>query len=195
MYDEHPFPLAEACLKCPQRVRERKQIIHGYGDPQARVMFIGTAPDSLGANQTGVPWTRSVVGQRMQVVLRSVGLRNTAAPEHERPALAQTYMTYLVRCATHADLRPSRTDIAHCVAYLWREMALIKPAIVVPVGELPTRLICAKFLHTIPGTMEDIHAQVFPTQSFFIVPSLDMHVIQRDEALLLARVLAALLEQ
>lgn len=194
MNDTHPFPLAEGCLKCSVRVRERKQIVHGYGDPHAKVMVIGTVPDSLGANQTGVPWTRSVAGQRMQVLLQALQLRSIAEATHERPHLFGAYLTYLVRCATHTDRIPNRTETASCIAYLWREIELVRPTILVPVGELPMRMVCARFLHTVPGELETLHAQVFSAPPYLIVPSLDMGTMNRDEALVLGRVLAALLE-
>ncbi len=192
--DQHPFPIAEDCYKCPQRVYERNQIVHGYGDPKAQVMFIGEAPDSLGANQTGVPWTRTVAGQRLQVLLRALRLRTASDPEHERPKLVGSYLTYMVRCATHTDRRPNRTEVANCAAYLWREIALVNPRIIVPVGEIPTRLICSRYLHTIPGDISSLHAQVFPTEQVLVVPSIDMVTITREEAHVLARVLVALLE-
>lgn len=194
MNDQHPFPLADGCQKCPQRVRERNHIVHGYGDPRAKVMVVGAMPDSEGANQTGVPWTRSIAGQRMQILLRALRLRTASDPDHERPRLVGAYLTNVLRCSTHTDRAPQRAEVAGCIAYLWREIALVNPAIIVPVGEMATRLICAKLLETVPGPMEILHAQIFSAGGRLIVPCLDMAVISKEEAHVLARVLAALLE-
>ncbi len=191
---DQPFLLAAGCLKCPRRVSERNHIVHGYGDPAARVMFVGTFPDSLGANQTGVPWTRSVAGQRMQVILRALRLRTASDPENERPRMVGAYLTYLVRCATHADRVPSHAEVANCSAYLWHEIRLVNPAIIVPVGEVPTRLLCAKLMQTIPGDVAMLHGQVFPIDRRLLLPMIDLETITRDEAHAFARVLAALLE-
>lgn len=190
----HPFRLAAGCLKCPQRAYERQQIVHGYGDPAAEVMFVGTAPDYGGANATGVPWTRSAAGQRMQVLLRALRLRTASDIDDERPRLASAYLTYLVRCATEADLMPTMRDVAHCLTYLWHEIELVNPRIIVAVGALPTRILCAKFLHTIPGDDHELHGQIFPVGDRLLLPMIDIAHISRAEAHTFARVLAALLE-
>lgn len=191
---DQPFLLATGCMKCSHRVGERTSIVHGYGDAAARVMFVGAFPDSVGANQTGIPWTRSIVGQRMQLMLRALGLHVSFAADGQTPQLVGAYMTYVVRCATHSDRAATATEIANCSAYLWHEIRLINPYIIVPVGEMPTRLLCAKLLHTIPGDVATLHGQVFPVDQRLLVPMIDLMAITRDEAHTFAHVLAALLE-
>jgi uracil-DNA glycosylase family 4 len=192
---DQPFLLADGCVKCPRLVSERNHIVHGYGDPHARVMFVGTAPDSRGANQTGVPWTRSVAGQRMQILLQAVRLRTLSDVSRERPTLVGAYLTYLVRCGSHADSPPTGTEVANCSAYLWREIELINPRIIVSVGALPTRLLCAKLLHEVPGDVAAIHGHTFIVGERMLVPMIDIDAISREEAQTFARVLAALLEE
>ncbi|HYF61341.1 MAG TPA: uracil-DNA glycosylase family protein [Herpetosiphonaceae bacterium] len=192
---DQPFLLAAGCVKCPRRVSERNHIVHGYGDPDARVMFVGTAPDSQGANQTGVPWTRSMAGQRMQTLLQAVRLRTLSDATHERPLLVGAYLTYLVRCASHADSPPSAAEVANCSAYLWREIELVNPRIIVPVGALPTRLLCAKLLHEVPGDVAEIHGHAFIAGQRILVPMIDIDAMTREEAQTFARVLVALLEE
>lgn len=191
---EQAYSLAAGCLKCPRRVRERNHIVHGYGDPTARVMFVGTAPDSEGANQTGVPWTRSLAGQQMQVILQALRLRTASDPTDEQPRIIGAYLTQMVRCGTHADDEPTDVDIGNCAAYLWHEIQLIKPRIIVPVGVAPTRLLCAKLMHTLPGDVAQLHGQTFRVGESLLVPMIDPTVITRGQAHAFARVLAALLE-
>ena len=192
---DQPFPLAADCIKCLRRVNERNCIVHGYGDAHATVMFVGTMPDSVGANQTGVPWTRSVAGQRLQVLLRALRLRTASDPEHEQPRLVNAYMTYVVRCATHNDVQPSEQEVANCMAYLWRELMLIKPRIIVTIGELPTRLICAKLLQMVPEPVAQIHGHIFPVDDRrVVVPMIDLDHLTKDEAHNVARVLSALID-
>ncbi|ABX06336.1 MAG TPA: hypothetical protein DEF47_07685 [Herpetosiphon sp.] len=192
---DQPFPLATACFKCWRRVQERNCIVHGYGDANAKVMFVGEVPESLGANQTGVPWTRTIAGQRLQVLLRALRLRTASDPEHEEPRLVGAYLTYLVRCSTHADSPPTMVETSNCVAYLWRELVLVNPRIIVTVGEAPTRLMCAKLFGHVPGNVESMHAQPLPVDQRILLPMIDLETITKEEAHVFARVLSALLEE
>ena len=47
----------QSCVRCPALVASRRRIVHGYGDPSARIVFIGEAPGRHGADRTGVPFS------------------------------------------------------------------------------------------------------------------------------------------
>jgi len=49
--------LAEGCSRCPALAANRRCIVHSYGAPDARILFVGEAPGYKGADLTGVPFT------------------------------------------------------------------------------------------------------------------------------------------
>ena len=59
----------QTCARCPALVASRSQIVHGYGDPSARIVFIGEAPGQHGADRTGVPFSGDKSGRALQRML------------------------------------------------------------------------------------------------------------------------------
>jgi uracil-DNA glycosylase family 4 len=53
----------QSCARCPALVASRSRIVHGYGDPSARIVFIGEAPGRRGADCTGVPFSGDKSGR------------------------------------------------------------------------------------------------------------------------------------
>jgi uracil-DNA glycosylase len=67
--------------------------VHGYGDANADFHVIGADGETHGGTETGVPFTRSIAGERIQSVLHSVGF--AAEPYSDRPELENCYLSYL----------------------------------------------------------------------------------------------------
>jgi len=189
-----PYPLAAGCTICLELSRHRTHIVHGYGDPQPKVLFISDAPERHGSDTTGVPLTLSERGRRFQVLLMALGLSEEHEPAVTRPRLKGAYVTHLVRCAPPHYRSLDDRELAHCIPYLWQEIALLTPRIIVPIGDLATRVIFGKYLNALPGSVEEIHAQLYPIAGAYLLPMLDPLKMTREEALVFTRVLAALLE-
>ena len=139
----------------------RRCIVHGYGATDAGVLFVGEAPGYKGADLTGVPFTRDRSGVRFQQMLIALGLSGETDPRVERPRLA-CFVTNVVRCNPPANRAPSREEIANCVPYLWEELALVQPEIVVPVGGVAAQELFKYLLGRPAPLISQAHAQVFP---------------------------------
>ena len=67
--------------------------VYGYGDANADFQVVGDHPGRHGGVGTGVPFTGSVAGVRLQRVLHGVGF--AAEPYADRPRLENCYVSYV----------------------------------------------------------------------------------------------------
>jgi len=152
--------LAEGCSRCPALAANRHRIVYGYGAPDARVLFVGEAPGYKGADLTGVPFTRDRSGVRFQQMLIALGLSAETDPRVEHPRLT-CFVTNVVRCNPPGNRAPSREEIGNCVPYLWEELALLQPDIIVPVGGVAAQELFMYLLGEPAPPISQAHAQVF----------------------------------
>jgi uracil-DNA glycosylase family 4 len=170
--ESRPFALirvAEGCTRCPELVANRRCIVHGYGPAKAPILFVGEAPGAKGGDLTGVPFTRDRSGLRLQQVLIELGLSDETDPHVERPRL-RCFVTNVVRCNPPANRTPRRTEIANCLPYLWQEMSLAQPQIVVPLGNVAAQAIFPRCLGQAAPPITEVHARLFPGKSVVVVP-------------------------
>ena len=52
------------CTKCENLVKSRNRVVPGYGFVDADIFFLGLAPGRLGADSTGIPFTKDSSGIR-----------------------------------------------------------------------------------------------------------------------------------
>lgn len=161
--------VAEGCARCPELVANRRCIVHGYGSPASGVFFVGEAPGYKGGDLTGVPFTRDRSGVRLQRVLTELGLSEEADPRVERPRL-RCFVTNVVRCNPPANRTPTRAEIANCLPHLWQEMELLRPRIVVPLGNVATQVLLPRLVGQPAPLITRAHAQIFEGQGVVVVP-------------------------
>src|SRR5262245_32692858 len=120
----------QICARCPALAASRSRVVHGYGDPSARVVFVGEAPGRHGADRTGIPFSGDKSGRALQRILIAVGLQGDQAPV-ERPRL-RCFVTNVARCCPPANRTPTPREVANCAPFLAHELGAIDPWIVVP---------------------------------------------------------------
>lgn len=138
------------CQKCGLG-RLRLKAVPGDGPEHASIMFIGEAP-GWHENQQGKPFV-GPSGQFLDELLAEINLRR-----------ADVYIANVIKCRPPDNRDPLPEEIAACADYLARQMAIIKPKVVVTLG----RYSMAKFfggesisrIHGQPRKVEDI--LVFP---------------------------------
>lgn len=161
--------VAEGCSRCPALVTNRRRIVHGYGPPAASVVFVGEAPGYKGGDLTGVPFTRDRSGVRLQQVLIELGLSHETDPRLERPRL-RCFVTNIVRCNPPSNRTPTRAEIANCQPYLWQELALLQPEIVVPLGNVAAGAVFPHLLGQPAPPITQANAHVFRKDGPVLVP-------------------------
>src|SRR5947209_8400314 len=105
---------------------EDRRRVPGCGVPNPAVLLIGEAPGRFGADRTGIPFFGDRSGAFLRELMAEAGLST------ERNA----YVTNVVKCNPRDgrgnNRRPSAAECGACRGYLWREIALLRPRILVP---------------------------------------------------------------
>lgn len=105
----------------------RKQTVFGVGHEQARVMIIGEAPGEQEDRQ-GEPFVGRA-GQLLDRMLSPVGLTRT-----EADASSQVFIANVLKCRPPGNRNPLPAEVAQCEPYLMRQIALVKPRIIIAMG-------------------------------------------------------------
>jgi uracil-DNA glycosylase family 4 len=108
------------CPKCPL-AKGRLKAVPGEGPPDARVMLIGEAP-GYHENQQGRPFV-GPSGQFLAELLGVAGLKR-----------ADVFITNVVRCRPPGNRDPQPDEIEACSEYTSRQMAALRPRIIVTLG-------------------------------------------------------------
>ena len=143
-----------SCRKCPRLVAWREQVardkrrayqnwdywgkpVPGFGDPHARVFVIGLAPGAHGSNQTGRQFTGDASGNFLYPALYRAGFANQLESSHREDGLVLTDLyTSPVCCCAPPENKPTQQEMLNCQPYLERELALIKPKVIVVLGRI-----------------------------------------------------------
>jgi uracil-DNA glycosylase family 4 len=142
------------CRKCPRLVAWREQVardkrrayqnwdywgkpVPGFGDLHARVFVVGLAPGAHGSNRTGRQFTGDASGNFLYPALYRAGFANQPESSHREDGLVLTdlYTAPVCRCAPPEN-KPTQQEMLNCQPYLERELALIKPKVVVVLGRI-----------------------------------------------------------
>jgi uracil-DNA glycosylase family 4 len=108
------------CTLC-RLYEKRKHAVPGEGTDLTRIMFVGEAPGEQEDVQ-GKPFV-GAAGKLLTELLLSINLRRE-----------DVYITNMVKCRPPNN-RPPRKDERHaCRPYLERQIALIRPRIICPMG-------------------------------------------------------------
>jgi uracil-DNA glycosylase len=163
--------------------------VYGYGDVNADFHVVGDGPLRHGGLTTGVPFTDSVAGVRLQRVLAAVGL--AADPYAEQPRLSNTYLSYLHPTvggdAVTGD--PER--------FLDAELRAINAHILLVVGDRPLEYALRE--HTsqwnhLPHDASALHAEEIRGRGFLVVPVADPDEWGPGEERALVRTLGSILD-
>jgi uracil-DNA glycosylase family 4 len=112
--------------------------VHGFGDPQARVLVLGLAPAAHGANRTGRVFTGDGSGDFLMRAMHGAGFANITTSQHSDDGLVlrDAYIAAAVRCAPPGN-KPLPAEIAACHPHLVAEVtALPRIAVIVALGRI-----------------------------------------------------------
>lgn len=107
-----------ACSLC----QGRTQTVFGVGDPNAEWMIVGEGPGEQEDLQ-GEPFV-GPAGRLLDNMLRAVG----------RARGDGVYIANIVKCRPPGNRNPRPEEAAECLPYLKRQLALIRPRLIIAVG-------------------------------------------------------------
>ena len=110
-----------ACRRCGL-AETRQQVVVGRGNPNARLLLVGEAP---GAEEEacGQPFVgRS--GRLLEAMLAAADLSSEQ----------DLYIANVIKCRPPGNRKPSRAEIEACRPWLERQIALVRPQLVLLVG-------------------------------------------------------------
>ncbi|QRX82878.1 uracil-DNA glycosylase family protein [Glaciimonas sp. PAMC28666] len=117
------------CTRCGL-CHSREHTVFGAGDERAKWLFIGEGPGQA-EDQDGEPFV-GPAGQLLDNMLAAIGVRRGE----------NAYIANIVKCRpidvegdAGRDRSPSAEEVAACLPYLQRQIALIQPTVLVALGK------------------------------------------------------------
>jgi len=139
----------ERCRKCPLW-KTRNNPVFGEGPADAEVMLIGLGP-GYHENLEGRPFV-GAAGKLLNKLLESAGLRRE-----------EVYITNVVKCYLPEN-KVTRDELEACTPYLDEQIELIKPKVIITLGNVAMEYAFSKFrLKQEP--ISRIHGRMFMASS------------------------------
>ena len=147
--------LIVSCKKCPRLVSFRKKIakekrkqfinekywgkpITGFGDPKARILFVGLAPAAHGGNRTGRVFTGDRSSDFLYKCLYKAKLSNQPNSDHRNDGLKlrDIFITTALKCVPPGD-KPTKKELNTCFKYFNKEIEYLENLkIIVALGKI-----------------------------------------------------------
>jgi len=118
------------CKKC-RLSSKRINVVFGEGNPNAKIMFIGEGPGE-DEDKTGRPFVGKA-GQLLTKMIEAIDLKRE-----------EVYIANIVKCRPPNNRVPYDDEAINCIPYLRKQVALIRPKIIVCLGATAARHIIDK---------------------------------------------------
>ncbi len=140
------------CRKCELYRSRVKPLCHG-GSPDAEVMIIGEAP-GYHEDLCGRPFVGKA-GKVLDKLLDSIGLSRD-----------KTFITSIVKCRPPSNKDPAAEQIRACKPYLERQMQIVRPRVIVPLGRFAGMFVFGKY-NLEWKRISEVHGRVYCVKSLF----------------------------
>ena len=118
------------CTRC-RLAQGRTQVVFGYGNPRADLMFVGEAP-GFHEDKQGVPFVGQA-GKLLERLLTGVELRRE-----------DVYIANVLKCRPPGNRDPQPDEIEACEPHLFRQIELIEPKVIATLGNFATKLLSGR---------------------------------------------------
>jgi uracil-DNA glycosylase family 4 len=139
-----------ACSRCRLSVG-RTHAVPGEGPVPARILLVGEAPGES-EDRSGHPFAGRA-GAILNRLLASIGLSRN-----------EVFITSILKCRPPKNRDPKGDEIASCKPYLDRQIALLRPRIIVPMGRFSASVIMGQF-GVAGGRISEIHGQPYQAEA------------------------------
>jgi len=118
------------CTRCRLHKQGRKQIVFGFGNPNAELMFIGEAPGA-DEDEQGEPFVGRA-GQLLNNMIKAMGL-----------AREDVYIANIIKCRPPGNRTPERDECETCSPFLMQQIKVISPKAIVALGAVAAKTLLA----------------------------------------------------
>lgn len=147
------------CTRCKLHAQGRKQIVFGVGNPEAELMFVGEGPGA-DEDEQGEPFVGRA-GQLLNNMIAAMGLKRE-----------QVYIANVVKCRPPGNRTPERDECDTCGPFLMRQIAVVKPKVIVALGA-----VAAKYLLGVNDSMINLRGRFYD-----FTPMLPKDAPERDSS-------------
>jgi uracil-DNA glycosylase len=118
---------ASVCVKCPNLVAARTQVVFGVGNVHAEVMFVGEAPGA-DEDEQGEPFV-GAAGQLLTKIIQTMGQSRETV-----------YIANILKCrpdmppGASGNRKPTPAEMRTCIPYLQEQINIIRPKVLVALG-------------------------------------------------------------
>ncbi len=113
------------CQRC-KLAATRTNIVFGEGNPKAELMFVGEAP---GADEDASG--RPFIGRAGQLLTKMIEAINFKRED--------IYIANIIKSRPPGNRNPERDEVEMCIPFLYRQIATIKPRLIVTLGNPSTQ--------------------------------------------------------
>ncbi len=126
--------LVEEIMKCTrcELHRTRKNPVVGEGPLDAKVMFVGEAPGKQ-EDETGRPFVGAAGKLLTHLIEDVLGVKRSTV-----------YITNVLKCRPPGNRDPREDEIRACSPYLWRQIRIIQPRVIIALGRFAGRTLFEK---------------------------------------------------
>jgi uracil-DNA glycosylase family 4 len=118
------------CTACEQLCRARTQTVFGVGNTRAEWLIIGEAPGA-DEDRQGEPFVGRA-GQLLNSMLLAIGLPRETV-----------FIANVLKCRPPGNRDPRPEEVANCLPFLSRQIALLKPKVMLAVGRIAAQNLLA----------------------------------------------------
>ena len=151
------FLQARSCERCSALAATRTQVVFGAGNADADLLFVGEAPGAK-EDEQGVPFV-GAAGKLLSELLAEVGI-----------ARDDVFIANVLKCRPPQNRNPEPEEIERCSPWLWRQIELIEPIVVITLGNFATKLLRGDAAG-ISGLHGQVEERVLGTRRVRLMPS------------------------
>ncbi len=111
----------KGCTRCGLATTRTKTVF-GIGSPAARIMFVGEGPGH-DEDVSGIPFVGRAGELLTKMIEAGMGLKRE-----------DVYICNVIKCRPPQNRTPAHDEIASCKDYLWRQIEIIRPEVIVALG-------------------------------------------------------------
>ena len=141
------------CTRCKLHTLGRTQIVFGVGNAEADLMFVGEAPGA-DEDEQGIPFIGRA-GQLLTKIIEAIDLRRD-----------DVYIANIIKCRPPQNRNPEPDEVASCEPFLFRQIAVIKPKVIVALGKY-----AAQTLLRTEAPISRLRGQVFDYRGAKLIPT------------------------